>query len=59
MVVSFFPRVPAGWNLAKDFSSNSFNVIRHIAIISPTSNCIPLLVVGAKLFGHASFSIGV
>ena len=55
--VSFFPSEPEGWYRAKSSDLNSLIDIRHMAIKSPISNCILVLVVGARLFGHASLSI--
>ena len=55
--VSFFPKDPDGWYFAKSSVLKPFKYIKQIAIVSPIKSCILVLVVGAKLFGHASFSI--
>jgi len=53
---NFFPKAPPGWYLAKSLLEKPLNSNKQIARASPITNCAVVLVVGAKLFGQASFS---
>ena len=53
---NFFPKLPPGWYFAKSLDPKPLSFNSVTAKASPITNWAVVLVVGAKLFGHASFS---
>ena len=54
-----FPKAPPGWYFAKSLTEKPLKSCKQTAKASPITNCAVVLVVGAKLFGQASFSTKV